>query len=145
LERSQIHKIIGTIPKVWMGIPLIVQGKTIGDIAVQNYIDPDYFMHKHLEVFISVAELIAIAIEWKRIMDAMEKRGRTLSLITDNTSSFVLIINAEGRFEFANSAHRLLDYGPKDLVGKSYFDLIHSDNVENVMDFFGNGMRPQKK
>ncbi|MCK5165466.1 MAG: PAS domain S-box protein, partial [Desulfobacula sp.] len=140
LERAKKNRIVGTIPKIWLGIPLIIQDKVIGVICVQSYTDPDYFSHKHLEILISVSEQIAIAIERKQILDALEKKEKTLSLITDNTSSIVVIVDSQGIYEFVNPAHKLLGYDFNDLVNTSFFDLVHPDDVEKLMLFLEKGI-----
>ena len=140
LERAKKNRIVGTIPKIWLGIPLIIQDKVIGVICVQSYTDPEYFSHKHLEILISVSEQIAIAIERKQILDALEKKEKTLSLITDNTSSIVVIVDSQGIYEFVNPAHKMLGYDFNDLVNTSFFDLVHPDDVEKLMLFLEKGI-----
>ncbi|MCD4678627.1 MAG: PAS domain S-box protein [Desulfobacula sp.] len=140
LERAKKNRLVGTIPKIWLGIPLIIQDKVIGVICVQSYTDPEYFSHKHLEILISVSEQIAIAIERKQILDALEKKEKTLSLITDNTSSIVVIVDSQGIYEFVNPAHKMLGYDFNDLVNTSFFDLVHPDDVEKLMLFLEKGI-----
>ncbi|NOX33655.1 MAG: response regulator [Deltaproteobacteria bacterium] len=96
-ERAKKNKIIGIIPKIWLGVPLIIQDKVIGVICVQHYTEPDYFSHKHLEFLICVSDLIAIAIERKQTLYALEKQEKTLSLILDTTPDSILITNLEER------------------------------------------------
>ncbi|MFA5904534.1 MAG: GAF domain-containing protein, partial [Desulfobacula sp.] len=83
IERARKNKIVGTIPKIWIGVPLIIQDTVIGAICVQHYTDPDYFSHRHLEILVSVSDQIAIAIERKQILDALENKEKTLSLVFD--------------------------------------------------------------
>jgi len=79
IERAKKYKLSGTPPKVWVGVPLVIQDKVFGVVCVQNYTDPDYFSHQHLEILISVSDQIAIAIERKQILNALEKKGKTYS------------------------------------------------------------------
>ncbi len=74
IERSRKNKIVGTIPKIWIGVPLIIQDTVIGVICVQHYSDPEYFSHRHLEILVSVSDQIAIAIERKQILEVLEKK-----------------------------------------------------------------------
>ncbi len=139
-ERAKKNRIIGTIPKVWIGVPLIIRENVIGIISVQSYTDPDYFTHRHLEILISISDQIAIAIERKQILDALEKKEKTLSLITDNTSSIVVIVDSQGIYEFVNPAHGRLGYESEDLKNLSFFDLIHPHDIERLMVFLEKGM-----
>ncbi|OGR20628.1 MAG: hypothetical protein A3J85_04120 [Desulfobacula sp. RIFOXYA12_FULL_46_16] len=72
MEWTRKNKIVGTVPKIWLGVPLIIQGKVIGAICVQHYSDPGYFSHQHLEILISVSDQIAVAIERRQLLDALE-------------------------------------------------------------------------
>ncbi|MCF6247336.1 MAG: PAS domain S-box protein [Desulfobacula sp.] len=141
IERAKNNKIVGTIPKTWLGVPLIIQDIVIGVIAVQHYSNPDYFSHQHLEILISVSEQIAIAIERKQILDALEKKEKTLSLITDNTSSIIAIVDANGIFKFANPAHRFIGYNAQDLSNTSFFDIIHPQDVQPLLEFLEKGIK----
>ncbi len=139
-DRAKKLKVVGTLPKIWIGVPLIIQDHVIGIICAQHYSDPDYFTHRHLEILISISDQIAIAIERKQILDALKKKEKTLSLIMDHTSSIVAIMDARGIYEFANPAHGILGYVGTRLVGKSLFDLIHSEDVGKLTAFIEKGI-----
>lgn len=72
MEWTRKNKIVGTVPKIWLGVPLIIQGAVIGAVCVQHYSDPGYFSQRHLEILISVSDQIAVAIERRQILDALE-------------------------------------------------------------------------
>jgi PAS domain S-box-containing protein len=82
LEKRAAQKgIRGTLPLIWMGAPLIVNGGVIGVVAVQSYLEPDLFTEKDLQVLSMVSDQIAIAINHKRMQDALlesEKKYRQL-------------------------------------------------------------------
>ncbi len=140
IERARKNKVAGTVPKTWIGVPLIIQDIVIGIICAQHYSDPEYFSHRHLEILVSVSDQIAIAIERKQILDILEKKEKTLSLITEHTNSYVAIADSQGIYEFANLAHKNLGYECNDLIGSSFVDLIHSDDVEKLLSPLENGV-----
>jgi len=72
MEWTRKNKIVGTVPKIWLGVPLIIQGAVIGAVCVQHYSDPGYFSQRHLEILVSVSDQIAVAIERRQILDALE-------------------------------------------------------------------------
>ena len=105
MEWTRKNKIVGTVPKIWLGVPLIIQGPVIGAICVQHYSDPGYFSHRHLEILISVSDQIAVAIERKQILDTLEKKEKTLSLIFDHNPDSILITRMDtGLIVNANKA-----------------------------------------
>lgn len=66
LERDKKMGTLGTIPAVWLGVPLIIQDEVIGTLTVQHYTEPDYFTQQDMELFIAASRQVALAIERKR-------------------------------------------------------------------------------
>ena len=76
-ERSAQGRVIGSLPKVWLGVPLMIQGEVLGVMAVQSYSNPDQFTRTDVELLNFVSEQIALSIERKRseneLKEALEK------------------------------------------------------------------------
>ena len=121
MEWTRKNKIVGTVPKIWLGVPLIIQGTVIGAICVQHYSDPGYFSHRHLEILISVSDQIAVAIERRQILNALEKKEKTLSLIFDQNPDAILITRMDtGTIANANKAFMdLSGLGSNAVLGKT--------------------------
>ncbi len=66
LEKSGEVKFVGTVAKVWMGVPLIVKGKPFGVFAVQNYENENAYNQKDLEMLEFVSHQMSISIERKK-------------------------------------------------------------------------------
>ena len=60
-------KLIGSVSKIWLGIPLKFGNDVIGVIAVQSYSDPDVYSEKDIPLLQVVADTIATVIERKKI------------------------------------------------------------------------------
>ncbi len=69
LEESGDIELVGTECKVWMGVPLKVEGKIIGVMCLQDYNDEDKFTQDDLYVLDFIANQIAIAIQRKIMLD----------------------------------------------------------------------------
>ncbi len=70
-----------TPAEIWLGVPLQVKGKILGVMSVQNYHDPACYDQIDLELMVSVAELVALAIENIKAdesLQASEGRFRTI-------------------------------------------------------------------
>lgn len=57
--------LIGEPTQIWLGVPLKVQGKTIGVIVVQDYAERKTYTESEKQVLIYVSEQIALAIDKK--------------------------------------------------------------------------------
>ena len=69
LEEAGDVELIGTQCKVWMGVPLKVEGNIIGVMCLQDYKDEDKFSSDDLYVLDFIANQIAIAIQRRMILD----------------------------------------------------------------------------
>ncbi len=88
--RAKQKGILGTIPLIWMGAPLIIRGEVKGVLAVQSYTDPDLYDLSDLEVLSSVSEQIAMAIERKVSEEAL-KKSETINKVLFAVSNAVNI------------------------------------------------------
>lgn len=81
LTRSEINKLIdegsieqiGSLCEVWMGVPLVTEGKTIGAIVVQSYDDPNAYTHKGLKLLEFVASQVSNAIGLQHYVKALNE------------------------------------------------------------------------
>lgn len=70
-----------TPSEIWLGVPLQIKGKMFGVMAVQNYFDPACYDQIDLELMVSVAELVALAVDnmnAEKTLRASEDRFRTI-------------------------------------------------------------------
>ncbi|MDA3955029.1 MAG: response regulator [Bacteroidales bacterium] len=90
-------EIIGADSKVWLGVPLLVNGKITGAFAVQSYTDEFAYDESDKEMLEFIAEQISISIERKKadeeIINAKEKAEESDRLKT----SFLLNVSHEIR------------------------------------------------
>ncbi|MCF7823626.1 MAG: GAF domain-containing protein [Candidatus Marinimicrobia bacterium] len=63
LHRKGVIDLIGTPSEQWLGSPLIVEGKTIGVMAVQSYSTDNYFDETDIGMVNFVSDQIAMAIK----------------------------------------------------------------------------------
>ncbi len=56
-------KLVGSLPEVWLGAPLIVNDEIIGTIAVQNYSEEQYYRQDDLQFLEMISGQIAFALE----------------------------------------------------------------------------------
>ncbi|MEW6258584.1 MAG: PAS domain-containing protein [Thermodesulfobacteriota bacterium] len=115
---------------VWLGVPLMIHSEVFGVMGVLSYRNDAQYDYEDLDIMVFVADQIAFAIRQKRTEELLRENEERLRLITDNTSSFIGVVNTEGIYEYANDAHRNLGYEPQDLIGRSIFFMIHPNDHE---------------
>jgi PAS domain S-box-containing protein len=90
-EAGEIE-LIGTNSPVWLGVPLIISGKTIGVIVVQDYENENAFGEDELQLLTFISEQIARVIESKRNSEQIAKYVEELKQLNLTKDKFFSII-----------------------------------------------------
>jgi PAS domain S-box-containing protein len=85
LVRAGEVKLVGTPSPIWIGVPLIVEGRTIGVIALQDYHNPKAYTERELRILEYVSGQVAKAIERTRLYADVQRNNRILSALQDAT------------------------------------------------------------
>jgi signal transduction histidine kinase/CheY-like chemotaxis protein len=73
--------IIGEIPKSWMGVPLIAGEVVVGAMAIQSYEVEDAYDPQDLELFITIASQIAVAIQNAQLYEDTQRRAQEMETL----------------------------------------------------------------
>ncbi len=104
LERQGAVKLLGVPSKIWLGVPLLVEGRAIGVMVVQHYTDPDAYGEREQYMLEFVSSQIATTIRRKQAEQALrESESRYRSLVT-GTLDGVYRSTHDGRFIEVNPA-----------------------------------------
>ena len=140
-EQPEI-KLIGTLSKIWLGVPLIVQGKTIGVMAVQHYSDPSAFTEREQHILEYVSTQVAAAIDRKQVEEAVRVIENRNSALIQNAPDGIVLVDTQGVFTFASpSAYRMFGYDREDIIGHSSLEKIHLDDLRRVQREFRSVVR----
>lgn len=136
VERSEKKMIIGTVPKIWLGIPLMTKTEPIGVMVVQSYSDPDMFDETDMEILNAVSEQIAVAVERKRAEEEMKKSETKYRELFDSMPNGFYTSSPDGYFIDANRAFvKMLGYVSLDelksvyIPGAIYFQESERDDI----------------
>ncbi|MCP4725926.1 MAG: PAS domain S-box protein [bacterium] len=87
LEKGEVEP-VGSIAKIWLGVPLIVKRKVIGVLVVQSYNNPDLYNSNDIHLLEYVSEQIALAVQRKKaeeerenLLDNVGKRVKELGCL----------------------------------------------------------------
>jgi two-component system, cell cycle sensor histidine kinase and response regulator CckA len=112
-------ELIGTPAAAWLGVPLRTPSRTIGVLVVQSYDDANAYSPRDVELIVSVASQIALAIERKRAEDELRKREAEHAIIFNSAPSIILRKDAASVILRANkAAGEFFGIAPEQLQGK---------------------------
>ncbi|MEA3444403.1 MAG: response regulator [Bacteroidota bacterium] len=69
---------VGTISKIWLGVPLIIESKVIGVVAVQSYENEDAFGHDDMELLEQVSHHVSILLNRRKGQDEQNNLQQNL-------------------------------------------------------------------
>ncbi len=144
-----------TPSEIWLGVPLKTrvnaQNVIIGVMAVQSYLDPMRYDQTDMDVMVSVADQVALAIERKRAEEALYRANdelerrvaeRTQALSESETRlqtlvrtipDLIWLKDVDGVFMYCNPMfEHLVGASKEDIIGKTDFDFFDRE----LADFF---------
>lgn len=128
--------ISGPIPKVWLGVPLRLENKTNGLIAVQDYNNKNNFSIKDLELLDFISGQIALAIERKENEEKIISQTARLNAIFESSTHIIWSINRDLLLTSFNKnfAHSFYQhYGRKPVLNAK--SNAHDINFKNKIPF----------
>jgi PAS domain S-box-containing protein len=70
--------VVGTIPQVWLGTPLVVEGRVIGVMVVQNYQDTGAIREEHKQLLQVISPQISLFIMRKQAEEKLRRSEQEL-------------------------------------------------------------------
>ncbi len=131
-------EVIGQVPKVWMGVPLMVQGKTIGVMAVQHYTDPQAYTEREMRMLEFVSAQVATAIDRKQAHETLQKSQASLETaqaIARLGSWELDLVRGAGLF-WSKEMYSLFRQDPREGVPSldEFMKLVHPDDRQQLLD-----------
>ncbi len=87
------HK--GSLSKIWLGVPLKIEGKVIGVLAVQSYTDEYAYNESDMEILEFISGQISISIERKKAEEELQKHHNNLEELVEKRTAELSFANAE--------------------------------------------------
>jgi PAS domain S-box-containing protein len=103
----------------WLGVPLSIQGKPVGVMAVQDYKDGKAYGEEEKRILAFVATQTALAIDRKRSQQALRESEQKFRALFEGSSQGVLIQDEEKFLEVNSATLRILGFeSPAAILGK---------------------------
>ena len=112
-------EVVGAPSTVWLGVPLIVDGKTLGAMVVQNYGNPNAYGPAEQRMLEFVSSQVARSIGRKSAEEALRHSEQRLSLHIQKTPLAVIEWDTDFRvLQWNASAEHIFGYPASEAIGR---------------------------
>jgi PAS domain S-box-containing protein/putative nucleotidyltransferase with HDIG domain len=126
-SRSEVE-VVGAPSAIWLGVPLIVDGKTTGAMVVQHYTNPAAYGPRELRMLVYVSSQVARSIERKRAEEALRRSEQGLSLHVQKTPLAVIEWDTEFRVrQWNHAAERIFGWSAEEAIGRDVSFILPDD------------------
>jgi PAS domain S-box-containing protein len=140
LERQEIEQ-IGTLPRSFLGVPLMVKSKTIGALVIQSYDQEKLYDEETERVLSTIATQLASVLERKRAEDELRVSEERYRDLFESAGDLIMIVNADNSLAYCNKAwHDTLGFKHEEMKGLSLEALLHDDCRGECMELL-DGLR----
>ena len=133
-QRGEVD-LIGAHSEIWLGVPLLVDGKAIGVMCVQDYKNAAAYGERELRILEFVSSQAAVAIHRKQAEKELREAKALFETVVENIPLMLFLKEAEDlRFVLFNKAgEELLGYDRQELLGKNNLDLFPPEQAHQFM------------
>ncbi|MCK5646785.1 MAG: PAS domain S-box protein, partial [Anaerolineales bacterium] len=123
LLQSGEVEVHGTPAPIWLGVPLTIEDKTIGVMAVQHYSDPTAYGEDEQRILEFVSSEVARAINHKRGQAALQEEKDRAQRYLDIAGIMFVALDEQGIVTLINhKGCEMLGYEEEEIIGKNWFD-----------------------
>ncbi|MBL7135152.1 MAG: PAS domain S-box protein [Candidatus Marinimicrobia bacterium] len=134
LIKSGKVEVVGTLSKVWLGVPLKVENEVVGALVVQSYTDENAYNEKDLELLEFVSSQIGLSIEHKRSDEKVQESEEKYRLLVESINDGIVISQRDKFIFFNKQFSEMLGYTYDELFMKDYRDIYTEKSVEILME-----------
>jgi two-component system cell cycle sensor histidine kinase/response regulator CckA len=138
LLREGKADIVGIPSPIWLGVPLKIEGKSIGVMTVQHYSNPNAYGGRELKMLEYVSSQIAKAIDRKqreKSLSESEARWRTLM---ESSPGLIHTIDRNGKILYINKPAP--GFRRDEIIGSSIYDYVKPETAtllrQHIADVF---------
>ena len=129
--------LIGPAAFIWLGVPLIIDHKTIGAMVVQDYSNPYAYDLSDQHMLEYVSTQVAKAIEQKRTEDKLRESEKRYRDLVENAQDVIFTISTSGIITSLNSAfEKITGWMQSEWIGKSFTSLVHPEDLSRARHIF---------
>ena len=121
----------------WLGVPLVVGGRTIGVLAVQSYGLATRYTSVEEAMLAVVSSQVALAIDRRRSDEARRRAEGRFRTMFEEAPMGIILVDLDGRVRELNPAvQRMIGYTAEELRGRPIRDITFPEDIERSLRSF---------
>jgi len=150
VNRKQINKMIergelilshlGTLTEetLWLGVPLKIEGKVIGTMAVLSYANSELYTQKDIKIMEFVSSQVATAIKRKQDEEALNRSQQEFASLFKKIPEALVYTDKKSNILYVNSQFtKLFGYTSDEIKGKNIDEgIIHTQEKINEGKYY---------
>ncbi len=122
-------EIVGTKPKVWLGVPLRWSDEVVGAVVVQSYTEEATYSEEDFDVLKFVSDHIAIAIKRKQADEALRISEENYRTLAESIQDGVYSLDSQGFFTYVNNAIERRSGRTRDwFIGRHSLEILRKED-----------------
>jgi PAS domain S-box-containing protein len=129
---------IGSPSLDWLGVPLIVENRTFGVMAVQTYTEGIRFSQADLNVLSVVSSQVALAIFRKQIEEKLNESEEMYRTLVEASPDVIIVADQDGNITFASQHFQdlLQIKSLEDVIGTNLLEWVAPEDQQRVLGDF---------
>jgi PAS domain S-box-containing protein len=128
----------GFPPVDWLGVPLMINNRAIGVMAVQSYTEDLHFSEEEQDILVFVSTQVAMVIERKRSEQDLRNMHQLTSEVISNVNTGIIVYDGEARHLIWNGYMEQITGLQKEMVlgrpAGDIFPFFHESNLTELLD-----------
>jgi diguanylate cyclase (GGDEF)-like protein/PAS domain S-box-containing protein len=135
-------EMVGTVSKVWLGVPLKTARGVIGALVVQSYTDSSLYSNKDLEILKFVSDEVALAVERKRAEDTLKASEERFRGLAERSFDAIFETGGDGVITYVSPAiERIAHFKADDMIGAEFQKYVPEYDLPKATQAFAKVMK----
>jgi len=145
LEEKGEVVLVGPPSIDWLGVPLKVEGRTIGVLVVQSYTEGLRYSEEEKNILIFVSEQAAMAINRRQAVDALWESEELYRSVVENSHNGIFIVDDQYKLIYINDElEKIGKYTRKEIIGRDFREFLDEESTSLVADRYKRRQKGEK-
>ncbi|MFN8393251.1 MAG: PAS domain S-box protein [Bacteroidia bacterium] len=131
MQEEGVVKVMGSVPEVWLGVPMVHDDQVVGLITIQDYEQSSAYSEDDLAIVNFIATQVAQFVAKLQADEALRQSEERFRSIYNQAAVGIAQLTPEGKFIQVNQKmEEIFGYNAEELASMVPADFTHPDDVD---------------